>query len=473
VTLTGSAGCSLSGSSLGAAHAGTCSVQATMAGNGDYNAVSSASTQVTFAKADQAALSITTTSGVFGKQLTLGVSGGTTGGSVGYQVTLAGSAGCSVSGGSLSAAHAGTCSVLATMAGNGDYNPVSSDATVVTFVKADQAALTVTTTSGVFGKQLALAVSGGTTGGTVGYQVTLTGSAGCSLSGSSLSAAHAGTCSVQATMAGNGDYNPVSSDATVVTFAKADQALLSITTTSWVYGTPLLLAVSGGTTGGAVTYQVTIGGSAGCSLSGSSLSATGAGTCSVRAMMAGNSDYNAVSSLATVITFGKPSSSLKVTITAGPPKSSNSSDAAFSFTSNDPGAAFFCSLDCAAFGACTSPASYSGIGDGNHVFEVRAVDGAAGNTESWSWTIDTSAPDTQIEKHPAVSTRLTTATFGLRASEKGMTFECRLDGSSWAACRPSTTYTHLAPGTHTFDARAKDKAGNTDPTPATFTWTIT
>jgi hypothetical protein len=29
------------------------------------------------------------------------------------------------------------------------------------------------------------------------------------------------------------------------------------------------------------------------------------------------------------------------------------------------------------------------------------------------------------------------------------------------------------PGSHTFQVRATDSAGNTDPTPASFTWTVT
>ena len=37
---------------------------------------------------------------------------------------------------------------------------------------------------------------------------------------------------------------------------------------------------------------------------------------------------------------------------------------------------------------------------------------------------------------------------------------------------PGATFTGLADGAHTLQARARDAAGNADPTPAAFTWTV-
>jgi hypothetical protein len=59
------------------------------------------------------------------------------------------------------------------------------------------------------------------------------------------------------------------------------------------------------------------------------------------------------------------------------------------FTDAEPGVRFECRLDGAAFAACSSPASFSGLGPGSHTFAVRALD-AAGNASgsaSRSWTV--------------------------------------------------------------------------------------
>ena len=69
------------------------------------------------------------------------------------------------------------------------------------------------------------------------------------------------------------------------------------------------------------------------------------------------------------------------TITGGPANPSPSSSADFTFTSDIGGSSFQCSLDGAAFTPCSSPASYTGLGNGPHTFAVRAVDGV-GNVDA-------------------------------------------------------------------------------------------
>jgi hypothetical protein len=66
----------------------------------------------------------------------------------------------------------------------------------------------------------------------------------------------------------------------------------------------------------------------------------------------------------------------------------------------------------------------------------------------------------------------TTADFVFSSSETGSSFECRLDAAAWASCTSPKSYSSLAAGNHTFDVRATDAVGNTDPTPAMRTWTI-
>jgi chitodextrinase len=73
---------------------------------------------------------------------------------------------------------------------------------------------------------------------------------------------------------------------------------------------------------------------------------------------------------------------------------------------------------------------------------------------------------------PPLSTAETTATFSFTASEPA-TFQCSLDGADWQTCSSPVTFSNLATGPHTFSVFAVDRAGNADPTPASFAWEIT
>src|SRR5439155_27001846 len=109
------------------------------------------------------------------------------------------------------------------------------------------------------------------------------------------------------------------------------------------------------------------------------------------------------------------------------------------------------------------PQDYSGITEGSHTFQARAVD-EVGNVDasppSFTWQVDLTDPDTTITSHPAAVTRLTGATFGFSSSEAGSTFECKLDGAVFANCTSSQSYSGLADATHRFYVRATDPAGN-------------
>jgi hypothetical protein len=107
---------------------------------------------------------------------------------------------------------------------------------------------------------------------------------------------------------------------------------------------------------------------------------------------------------------------------------------------------------------------------------VRATD-PAGNTDasaaSYSWTIDVTAPETSIDSGPPDPTADTSATFTFSADEAGSSFECSLEAAPFAACTAPQDYTGLLPGSHLFELRATDPAGNTDASPATYAWTVT
>jgi hypothetical protein len=162
------------------------------------------------------------------------------------------------------------------------------------------------------------------------------------------------------------------------------------------------------------------------------------------------------------------------TITANPPARTKITDASFEFVSTEGNAGFQCKLNRNAFAVCASPHRVLGLGGGKHTFQVVAID-AAGNTDRkaavYQWVIDTTPPETKIRSKPPLKTNLTSAKFSFSGSERGSTFECSLNVSPFSACLSPQLYA-LAPGSHIFHVRATDPAGNTDPTPASYSWTI-
>jgi hypothetical protein len=83
-------------------------------------------------------------------------------------------------------------------------------------------------------------------------------------------------------------------------------------------------------------------------------------------------------------------------IDSGPSGTVGDASASFSFSSSEANSTFECSLDGAPFGSCESPTDYAGLVDGQHTFEVRAID-AADNSDATPaksiWTVDTATPE--------------------------------------------------------------------------------
>ena len=132
-------------------------------------------------------------------------------------------------------------------------------------------------------------------------------------------------------------------------------------------------------------------------------------------------------------------------------------------------------MDQADFTVCASPQSYIDLTEGSHTFSARAKDPAGNldaNPANFTWTIDTTAPDTSIDTTPADPSNSTEATFTFSSTDTTASFECTLDNADFTSCVSPQSFIDLREGSHTFSARAKDPAGNLDADPPSFTWTV-
>jgi hypothetical protein len=213
-------GCSMSGSSLTASAVATCVVTATKDASSGFNAITSAAMSFSFANANQASLTISNkvlaTSP--GSRFSVTTTGGSGTGEVSYSVS---GTGCSMSGSSLTASAVATCVVTATKDASSGFNAITSAAKIFSFANANQASLNITYTvlRSIPGSAINLTTSGGSGTGEVSYLVSGTG---CSISGSTLTAAVVTSCVVTASKAASTGYNSATSPTISFVFALPD-----------------------------------------------------------------------------------------------------------------------------------------------------------------------------------------------------------------------------------------------------------
>jgi hypothetical protein len=274
--------------------AGECAITANQAGNDNYNPAASTTTSLTVAKATPGITwatpgHITYGTPVGGTQLnaTINPADAAANGALGYTTDV----GTGPAAGQI--LHAGQHTLTATYTpnaspGGNNYTGASQQVQLVVD-KASQSLTFPALPDATFGAgPITLAATPGASGATVTYTIGV-GSA-CTVSGATLTLTGAGTCSVTANEAGNGDYLPAPPVSRGFTIAKASQAITFAAPSNKTVGDPAFtVTATGGGSGNPVTF--TAGPAPTCTITGGTVSITGPGTCTVTASQAGNANY--------------------------------------------------------------------------------------------------------------------------------------------------------------------------------------
>ena len=301
--------------------------------------------------------------------------------------------------------------------------------------------------------------------------------ASCPAAGTSYSGLDDGshTFQVRATDgAGNTDLSPDSHTWSID--STAPQTTIDTAPSSPTASTSAAFTYTSSESGSTFACKLDAGDFASCPVGGTSYSGLGEGSHTFQVVATdglGNADGSPASHT-WVIDLTAPDT----TIVNAPPSLTNSTDAAFTYTSTESGSTFACKLDAGDYVSCPAAGtSYSGLGEGSHTFSVKASD-AVGNTDasaaSYTWSIDvtppavsmpdlTDASDTGVSQIDNVTKDPTPSFTG--TAEDGATVELLRDdvvvdsatatGGVWAF-----TSEALAEGTYSFTARATDAAGN-------------
>ncbi len=156
-------------------------------------------------------------------------------------------------------------------------------------------------------------------------------------------------------------------------------------------------------------------------------------------------------------------------ITQGPEAMLASTTASFQVESTEPGSSFECRLDDEPFVLCLPPIELSGLPQGPHRFEVRAVndlDNFDASPARWEFAVDSIAPETRIDSGPGGVTEIKRPEFRFSSPDPEAEFSCRFDDQPFGPCAEPNADVPAGPlsiGAHTFSVRAADPFGNVGP----------
>ena len=221
--------CTVSGSTVTMVAAGNCTIQASQSGNSNYAAATSISQSFAVAKAAQS--------------ITFGALIGKTFGDAAFTMTIMAlavtyssltTAICTVSSKTVTIVAAGTCTIQAAQPGNGNYNAALNVSQGFSIAKAAQ----TISFAALIGRTFGAAPFSLSATSSSKLSVVFTSATGtiCTTSGSTVTIVAAGTCTIQATQAGNGNFNAAASVSQSLTIAKAAQTIAFAPLSGRTYG---------------------------------------------------------------------------------------------------------------------------------------------------------------------------------------------------------------------------------------------
>jgi surface protein len=210
--------------------------------------------------------------------------------------------------------NAGLCTIQLSQA----ESPTYSATTVLRYINTtmiNQPTLQVSAsaTSSPYLGTVTLTSSGGAGVGAVTYTAVV-GSA-CVVSGNVVTVGNAGSsCAVIATKASDGNYFSANSSQLSISTTRINQAALTFSNLAELPArSSMSVSAIGGSGDGVLRYRVSNAGTTGCSLNGTSLTATSAGQCTIEASRASSTNYTVSASVSQVIEIVKSAQTIRFT----------------------------------------------------------------------------------------------------------------------------------------------------------------
>ena len=276
-------------------------IDANQAGSDNFSAAPQVQQTFTVGKGAQAIVftsTAPTTAVPGGPTYTPTATGGPSGNPVVFSIDASATGVCSITGGVVSFAAAGSCVIDANQAGNTNFNPAPQARQTVTVGKRAQ---TITFTSiapteaVVGGPTYTPMASGGGSGNAVVLSIDASATSACSISSGVVSFTAVGSCVIDANQAGNAEFSPAPQVQQTVLVGKRAQTITftSKAPTGAVIGGPTYTpTATGGASGNPVIFSIDASATSVCSITGGVVSFAAAGSCVIDANQAGNANYN-------------------------------------------------------------------------------------------------------------------------------------------------------------------------------------
>ena len=245
----------------------------------------------------------------------------------GLAVLYASSGACTNTGATYTMTSAtGTCTVKYEQPGNGNYNAASQVAESVTAQRANQSI----TFGGLAGKTFGDADFNISATASSSLPVSFGASGNCTISANSVHLTGAGSCTITASQAGDTNYNAAPNVPQSFTIVKANQTITFGALSNKTFGDPDFNVSATASSG----LPVSFGGSGNCTMSANTLHIMSAGSCTVTASQAGDTNYNAAPSVPQRFTIAKAQTVTTISSSVNPSDFGQSINFTVGVTSN-------------------------------------------------------------------------------------------------------------------------------------------
>jgi hypothetical protein len=278
---TTSTACRVSGATVTILAAGRCTIRANQADTINYNAAPEVSQPFNIAFATQgitfppiasfrwlggsATLTATASSGL----------------DVSYAVV---SGPCAVAGRTLTATSSGICVVAANQAGNGEYSAAAQVTQTAAIAKAAQ----TITFGALTGKTFGDADFTINATASAGLAVSFVPSGNCFIAGATVHLTGAGSCTITASQSGDSNYDAAPSVPQTFAIGAANQIIFFGALANKTFGDPDFDVAASASSGLPVSFSAT----GNCTIAGTTVHLTSAGSCTITASQSGNANYN-------------------------------------------------------------------------------------------------------------------------------------------------------------------------------------